>query len=246
MKLKPLVPPQATAGVPRRSSLDSSSSVQSPSKSSSSFRSAGDFKKFLGLRAEAQGQEEAKAKQANTVSTPSAPAASSIVAVAAVESAMTEDLEAEIGTASAETQPTVEFKKLASRVTIPKPAASELRAAPAAPAPVSASAPSSQAKTSYSAPQVFGGYATILSGPITSVTGVSRHKFDVDGGVMQFVARFDGVELSIDDLAVVAEDVPFIQDKAYLWVFHKEGGHAAKAEVTKPQMQRRQQGHRSV
>jgi hypothetical protein len=243
MKLRPLVPPQATAGASRGGSLDSSSSAKAPSQPSSSFRSAGDFKKFLGLRAEAQAQQDAKAQQANTVSVPSAPAASTNVAVAAGDS-MTLPKEAEIGTASAES------KKPASRVTIPKTAASESQTAPAqvqqaAPAPISASVPSSQAQTSFScAPHIYGGYATILSGPITSVTGNSCHKFDFDGGVMQFVARFDGVELSVDDLAMVAEDVPFIQDKAYLWVFDKEGGYAAKAEVTKPQMQHQKPGRR--
>lgn len=67
---------------------------------------------------------------------------------------------------------------------------------------------------------VYGGYATILSGQITSVSGGGLKKgAKAAGGLVEFVAEFEDAELlSAADAAVLSRDIPFVQDKEYVWV----------------------------
>lgn len=67
---------------------------------------------------------------------------------------------------------------------------------------------------------VYGGYATILSGQITSMSGGGLKKgAKPAGGLVEFVAEFADAELlSAADAAVLSRDIPFVQDKEYVWV----------------------------
>lgn len=65
---------------------------------------------------------------------------------------------------------------------------------------------------------VWGGFATVLSGQITSVTGPRQDVFELTGGLVEFVAEFDAEQLSSDEAASLPRDVPVVQDKEYLWV----------------------------
>jgi hypothetical protein len=67
---------------------------------------------------------------------------------------------------------------------------------------------------------VYGGYATILSGQITSVSGGGLKKgAKAAGGLVEFVAEFAEAEpLSAADAAVLSREIPFVQDKEYVWV----------------------------
>jgi hypothetical protein len=73
-------------------------------------------------------------------------------------------------------------------------------------------------------PQLWGGRAVILSGQVTSATGL-RHRSRWGGGLVEFVAQFDGSPLSPAERAALLEespDTPYVTDKEYSWVFDQE------------------------
>jgi hypothetical protein len=65
---------------------------------------------------------------------------------------------------------------------------------------------------------LWGGSAIVLSGQITSVAGY-RHGYDYEGGLVEFVARFDGEPLSASEVALLSPDIPFVVEKEFNWVF---------------------------
>jgi hypothetical protein len=64
---------------------------------------------------------------------------------------------------------------------------------------------------------LWGGSAIVMSGQITSVAGF-RHGVEYEGGLLEFVAQFDGEPLSASEVALLSPDIPFVVEKELIWV----------------------------
>lgn len=69
---------------------------------------------------------------------------------------------------------------------------------------------------------VYGGWATVMSGFITSVKSLKK-EIDFKGGKIEHVSSFNGKPLSVDELEALPEKMPFVKPGSYKIVFTENG-----------------------